>query len=216
MNRLNNNVKSLFESQELKTISQVIERFNDRSKKLEQVYASGEIPKHLNGLSNQLALLKILSNNDLYAIMNIGYYNACLEDNPLIFLDAFFTYSSLHFGKIKLLDSGVDHCGYFPSVVEHFAMNDFNKAKQIFNVELGMSTVGHTYAKCITNLIMGMLHNNKIIIDNAIINADKYLLGKNPAFDKASIEFLLYVIKNNFEKANAAFGEICKGYKKAK
>lgn len=216
MNRVNKNLTELFEAQEIKTVSEIITHFESQYSKLEEVLQLDKVPEHLIGLEKELAFLKILSYSDLYSIMNIGYYAACNNGNPVEFLDAFFTYSRLNFQRIKLLASGTDHCNYFPSVVEHFAMNDFDKAKDIFRLELGISKNGHKYAKCVTTLIISILHKDTNLIDKAVTIADRYLQGKNSNFDKSTIEFLLASINNDYEKIQTSFKEICKNYKNAK
>ncbi len=216
MNRINNNLINLYEKERFKTINELLINLQEREFTLKEILLKDIIPEHLQNLNKDKALLRILSYSELYSIMNIGYYNACTNNNPHEFLNSFFTYARLNFERIKMLGSGTDHCIFFPYVIEHLAMNDTKRAKEIFNIELGVSKLGHRYAKCVTTMIMAILHKDEQFTSKARIIGEKYLKLKNPTFDQKSIEFLFAIMDKNIEKVNDLFVDICKGYKNAK
>lgn len=217
MSRINKTITDLLNTQELKTKEDILAWFNQRYIQVEEVLKRDSVPKHLQGLEAGDALLRVAGPQYLYSIMNIAYYNSCLEDNPEEFLDGLFTYARLNHERTRLiLSPDESHSSLFVQIVDLLAANDFDKALAILPLSSGLPDKGHRFAVAITGLIMVMLHRSEKLTDKALQNAEEYLKKKNPAFDNHTIKFLIAVIKQDYDGAFSLLEKLCAEYKKSK
>lgn len=208
-------LEKLYAESDYKTKEEITIRFAERNVKLKEVLSREVIPEHLQGLNRDTILLRILLPSDVYAVLNIGLYNSYKNNDMSILNDALYSYNRLSYYKDLLFSSGTDHSKYLTNVVESLAGNDISLVKQIFTKEKGLTEQGNKFVVTTSNLIISLLHQDTEWLAKSVTFAEKYLTQKVGNFDRAVINYLISIAKNDFEKTSEWIFEICSSYKKA-
>ncbi len=208
-------LKILFLESQYKSFEEIKNRYIERNLDLQKIFNQENIPKHLQGLDKNSALLKLLSPLDIYSIVSVGIYNSYMENNMPLLNNSLFSYNRLNYNRDILFSSGTDHSRFFVSSLESFAGNDCSLIIKMFPTEKGLTVQGDKFAVISCNLIISMFHKKQDWLEKSIFNAEKYLTQKIGIFDKAVINYLVSLAKSNIEEASNWLFEISKLYKKA-
>ncbi len=209
-------LEEIFENLTYKDIPSLISAIKEKQEKVLEVLNRKTIPKHFVGLNEDLALIRMLSYSILSNIMDIGFYHGYKSNNPIEYNNALFTFVRLDTEKVKLLDSGTDHCKYLTHLIDHFACGEFETAKKLITTKLGRSKKGHIYSTCMTNLLQAILHNDEELLTKALLESDIFLKNKNTQFENSTVSFLRFLILKEYDNINEYLKLSIKGYKSNK
>ncbi len=106
-------------------------------------------------------------------------------------------YLELLRGRGYSTDSGVDHGAYEELVLACFALKRPDWARRFFPKELGLVRRAHSTTKHLSNLIIGLLHEQEEWREKAAAAARAYLRGKRQVAERAAISCLLHIYEDD-------------------
>ena len=215
MNPADNKLLQKLQSEaEMKTTEDFIGEVKSCHDFIQERKASGNVPSHLQGLDNDIAVLRILAPFNIYGLLNVGIYNAYQAQDMAMLNDALFSYNRIKYYRDTMMSSGYDHCIYFLNVMENLAGNDLPFIRKIFRRELGLTKTGHKFLVTASNLTMALLWNDEKWKEESLKAAEKFLIRKNGRADEACVQYLISLINQDIGKASAYLAESCSLYKK--
>jgi tetratricopeptide (TPR) repeat protein len=161
--------------------------------------------------------LRILSNSDIYSVMDLGFVEAYQKGEMKSLHEALFTYNRLNFPYIRGISSSEDDGNEYlicRNIIEAFAACDIETVKKYCPLTGPILTKGYKMWFIGYNLILGLLYKNEERIEKGIKQAEKALTTKLPKFDIAVITYLLALAKKDAEQANEQFTAMTAIYKK--
>ena len=93
------------------------------------------------------------------------------------------------------LSSGYDHCMAIYTMMPYLCCADYDEIYRAFPSDLPISTNGHSMMVNATALLQCILYKGKYDEENVIAKAEKYILTKNPKWDRAYVGCFLAIIK---------------------
>ena len=107
------------------------------------------------------------------------------------------------------LSSGYDHCMAIYTMMPYLCCADYDEIYRAFPSDLPISTNGHSMMVNATALLQCILYKGKYDEENAIAKAEKYILTKNPKWDRAYVGCFLAIIKNDADMLSENLQILC-------
>ena len=107
------------------------------------------------------------------------------------------------------LSSGYDHCMAIYTMMPYLCCSDYDEIYRAFPSDLPISTNGHSMMVNATALLQCILYKGKYDEENVIAKAEKYILTKNPKWDRAYVGCFLAIIKKDADMLSENLQILC-------
>lgn len=143
------------------------------------------------------------------------WYTQAAKKKDFLMLQGVFYHES----KIQMLplwSSGYDHSARFPELLDLLACDEFENIYRVFPEGLPLAANGYSMYVKATNLILCMLYNkadHEIYNQEKVIEqAEKYIVTKQPAWDRAVAACVLSILKHDISVFSENLQKVCEGY----
>lgn len=214
--KLKKRLQKIFNCLNVSSRNGVQERFFQRYLVVKEIFSRQIIPDHLVELDQASALLKLLSPQDIDALLDLGMHEACLGEDMSILSNALFSRNRLVYHRNLTLGAGADHSRHFRTIIECFACNDIQLVETVFRENNELAKNGNTFNVLGINLLMSIICKREDWLRESLLKAEKYESGSNSQFDRAVIGLLVCIANKNGSQCEVLFLEIINLYGRTK
>lgn len=151
--------------------------------------------------------------SDTKRVFEEKYTQAVKEKDYVLLKSVFYHESKL---ELPLWSGGNDHSSRLLTLLELLACDAFDNIYRLLPEGLPLAANGYSMHVKATNLILCMLYNRdgKSVYDQAKVTeqAEKYIVSKQPAWDRAVVACVLAVLKHDVSGFSAELQKVCDGH----
>ena len=108
--------------------------------------------------------------------------------------------------------TGYDHCSEIYTMIPYLCCAESDEIFRVFPSELPLSANGHSMLVNSTALLQCILYKGKYEEEKVIAKAEKYILSKNPKWDRAYVGCFLSIIKKDADMLSENLQELCNNH----
>ena len=141
----------------------------------------------------------------------LSYLGSCLSCESGDFPDMFYGIyqgNRLHFASSATLDGGCNHVRFFGVSVTALACNDREFVEKAMPHSLGLCGTAVPY-DTIPNLFMGIFYKDEMMMNEALVLAEKFLARKQRKYDILIVQYLMDLWEKRTENLTELIEQIC-------
>ena len=139
----------------------------------------------------------------------LGCFISCVDSDLAEMFRGIYQGNRLAHAWEASTDAGCAHSRFFGASLIALACNDKEFVEKAMPLNLGITGTKVSY-NTISNLFMGLFYHDKTIMDTALVQAEKYLAGKQRSYDILIVQYLQALWEKDTDVLTDLLEQICK------
>ena len=139
----------------------------------------------------------------------LGCFISCVDSDLAEMFQGIYQGNRLAHAWEASTDAGCAHSRFFGASLIALACNDKEFVEKAMPLNLGITGTKVSY-NTISNLFMGIFYQDKAIMDTAVVQAEKYLAGKQRSYDILIVQYLQALWEKDTDVLTDLLEQICK------